>query len=244
MLVLLPPSESKAPGGRGAPLRTESLSFPSLNPVRARLMDSLRTLSSNVAVARKVLKLSEHQDAELANNLVIHESPTRPAIQRYTGVLYEGLDYASLSATARRRADRTLVVSSALFGAVRPRDPIPAYRLSGGATLPDLGPLRSVWRQSLVPVLADAELVLDLRSAAYQALAPVPDAVTVRVLSVRPDGSRTVVSHHNKSHKGRLARALCTAARPARSVNDVITAAREADLRLSVVDRRTLELLV
>ena len=51
-------------------------------------------------------------------------------------------------------------------------------------------------------------LVVDLRSGSYAALAPVPGAVTVQVLSERPDGTRTVVSHFNKAHKGRLARLL------------------------------------
>ena len=53
-------------------------------------------------------------------------------------------------------------------------------------------------------------LVVDLRSGSYAALAPVPGAVTVQVLSERPDGTRTVVSHFNKAHKGRLARLLAT----------------------------------
>ena len=37
-----------------------------------------------------------------------------------------------------------------------------------------------------------------------------PGAVTVQVLSERPDGTRAVVSHFNKAHKGRLARLLAT----------------------------------
>jgi cytoplasmic iron level regulating protein YaaA (DUF328/UPF0246 family) len=53
-------------------------------------------------------------------------------------------------------------------------------------------------------------LVVDLRSGSYAALAPVPGAVTVQVLSERPDGGRAVVSHFNKAHKGRLARLLAT----------------------------------
>ena len=42
MLVLLPPSEGKASGGRGAPLDLARLSHPALNPVRARLVDALQ----------------------------------------------------------------------------------------------------------------------------------------------------------------------------------------------------------
>jgi cytoplasmic iron level regulating protein YaaA (DUF328/UPF0246 family) len=52
--------------------------------------------------------------------------------------------------------------------------------------------------------------VVDLRSGSYAALAPVPGAVTLEVLSERPDGTRAVVSHFNKAHKGRIARLLAT----------------------------------
>ncbi len=51
---------------------------------------------------------------------------------------------------------------------------------------------------------------MDLRSGSYQALAPVPARWTVDVLSERADGSRAVVSHFNKAHKGRVARLLVT----------------------------------
>ena len=54
------------------------------------------------------------------------------------------------------------------------------------------------------------DLVVDLRSGAYAELAPVPGAVTVQVVSERPDGTRAVVSHFNKAHTGRLARVLAT----------------------------------
>jgi cytoplasmic iron level regulating protein YaaA (DUF328/UPF0246 family) len=104
-----------------------------------------------------------------------------------------------------------LAVGSALFGLVRASDAIPAYRLSAGSALPGLPTLRALWRPALTPVLAAVDdLVVDLRSGTYAALAPVPGAVTVEVLSERPDGSRSVVSHFNKAHKGRLARLLAT----------------------------------
>ena len=65
------------------------------------------------------------------------------------------------------------------------------------------------------PPAAVDDLVVDLRSGSYAALAPVAGAVTVEVLSERPDGSRAVVSHFNKAHKGRVARLLAlTTAEP------------------------------
>uniref|UniRef100_UPI000EAF7720 peroxide stress protein YaaA n=1 Tax=Escherichia coli TaxID=562 RepID=UPI000EAF7720 len=133
------------------------------------------------------------------------------ARERYTGVLHDALGLGSLTGTARRRAERSVVVASALFGLLRPADRVPAYRLSGGTTVPGVGGLAALWRPVLEPELAAARgLVVDLRSGAYAALAQVPGGVQVRVLR-EVDGRRTTVSHDNKWTKGRLARALCEA---------------------------------
>ncbi len=209
MLLLLPPSETKAPGGDGAPLDLAALTAPELTGVRTELVESLVKLTGDVPAARAALGLSPKQDAEIARNAELWTSPTRPAIERYTGVLYDALDVRSMTRAQRSRAGRRLAVGSALFGLVRAEDPIPAYRLSAGSALPGLPTLRAMWKPVLSPVLAAVdELVVDLRSGSYAALAPVPGAVTLEVLSERPDGSRSVVSHFNKAHKGRVARLL------------------------------------
>jgi cytoplasmic iron level regulating protein YaaA (DUF328/UPF0246 family) len=211
VLVLLPPSETKHPGGDGAPLDLTELATPELTPVRERLVGALVDLAADPADAREVLGLSEKQAPEVERNATLRTAPTMPALERYTGVLYDALDVRSLTRAQRARADRRLAVGSALFGLVRGTDVIPAYRLSAGTVLPGLPTLRALWKPALSPVLAaTGELVVDLRSGSYQALAPVPGAVTVDVLSERPDGSRSVVSHFNKAHKGRVARLLAT----------------------------------
>ncbi|SDN27586.1 hypothetical protein SAMN05660642_04474 [Geodermatophilus siccatus] len=211
MLVLLPPSETKAPGGDGAALDLAALSWPELTDVRAGLVTALAELAGDLPAARTALGLSAKQDDEIARNAELRVTPTMPALERYTGVLYDALDVRSLTRAQRARADRRLAVGSALFGVVRGTDPIPAYRLSAGSALPGLPTLRTLWRPALGPVLAGVdELVVDLRSGAYAALAPVPGAVTLEVLSERPDGTRAVVSHSNKAHKGRVARLLAT----------------------------------
>ena len=209
--MLLPPSETKHPGGTGAPLDLGALSSPELTPVRTQLVDAVVALAGDVPAARTALGLSASQDGEIARNAQLRTSPTMPAIERYTGVLYDALDVRSFTRAQRARASARLAVGSALFGLVRAEDAVPAYRLSAGSTLPGLPSLRSLWKPVLTDVLtATGELVVDLRSGAYAELAPVPDAVTVQVLSERPDGTRAVVSHFNKAHKGRLARLLAT----------------------------------
>ena len=204
VLVLLPPSETKAPR-RGRPTARPGRTVgPELTPVRTELVENLVKLADDVPAARAALGLSPKQDDEIARNAALWTSPTLPALHRYTGVLYDALDVRSMTRAQRARAGRRLAVGSALFGLVRAEDPIPAYRLSAGSALPGLPTLRAMWKPALSPVLAAVdELVVDLRSGSYAALAPVPGAVTVEVLSERPDGTRSVVSHFNKAHKGR-----------------------------------------
>ena len=226
MLVLLPPSESKAGGGRGGPLELDRLSHPALNPVRERLVAALQTAA--VEDPERLRAALSCPAGEVAHDAALTTSPTTPALRRYSGVLYEALSYATLSAAGTRRANGSLRVASALFGLLSPRDPVPTYRLSAGTSLPSVGSLAAAWRPVLEPELTGRRLVVDLRSGPYAALGRVPQAVQVRVLR-EVDGVRSVVSHDNKWTKGRLARELCE--RGARSVRDVAQAAEQiADL--------------
>src|SRR3712207_205372 len=136
VLVLLPPSETKAPGGDGAPLDLAALSWPELTGVRTGLVDTLVELAGDRAAARSALGLSERQDDEIARNAALRATPTAPALERYTGVLYDALDVRSLTRAQRARADRRLAVGAALFGVVRGTARIPAHRLSVGSALP------------------------------------------------------------------------------------------------------------
>jgi uncharacterized protein len=237
VLVLLPPSEGKAAGGTGPPLDLGALSFPALNPVRDRLVHALTTAARDEPeTLRCALGLSPRQRDAIDQDAALLTSATMPALERYTGVVYDNLDYRTLRGAARRRADRSLLVASPLFGLLRPRDRVPAYRLSAGTSLPGVGGLAAVWRPALEAVLGQAPgLVVDLRSGAYAALARLPRAVEVRVL--REDGGRrTVVSHDNKHTKGRLARALCE--HGARDLADVAEVGRACADDVEVDGRR------
>jgi hypothetical protein len=244
VLVLLPPSETKAEGGDGAPLELAALSFPELTPVRAKVADALVELANDVPASLAALGLSVRQEAEVARNRALHTSPTMPALRRYTGVLYDNLDVASLTRARWQRAAERLAVVSALFGLVRATDPIPAYRCSGGSTLPALGPLPAIWRPAMEPVLQEVdELIVDLRSGSYVALAKLPGAITVKVVTEGPGGKRLTVSHFNKAAKGRLARVLATAPTAPDSVRRLLTVANKAGIRLEQTGERQLELV-
>lgn len=238
MIVLLPPSETKHGGGDGPALDLDSLSSPALHPVRAALVDDLVGLAADPAKSRAALGLSASQDSEIERNAALWSAATMPALYRYTGVLYDALDITSLRGAAAARATRRLMVGSALFGLVRADDLIPAYRLSAGSKLPGRPTLASTWRPVLEPVLAGlatTDLIVDLRSGSYANLGKVPGAVTVDVVAEHDDGRRTVVSHFNKAHKGRLARALSTSRSDAGDAAAVAGIARRAGMR---VERR------
>jgi cytoplasmic iron level regulating protein YaaA (DUF328/UPF0246 family) len=215
MLVLLPPSEGKTAARRGKPLDLDQLSFPGLTSTRERVLEALVTLATlDPQRALSVLGLSPRQLDEVARDAVLETASTAAASRVYSGVLYEALDLMTLDASAKRRAQRQLVVSSALFGALRVGDRIPAYRLSGDATLPGVGSVSALWRDPLAAAMGEAAgrgLVVDLRSGVYAAMwRPTGEVagrtVAVRVLQELPDGSRKVVSHFNKATKGRLVR--------------------------------------
>ena len=244
MIVLLPPSETKRDGGGGSPLRLASLSSPELAALRTALVDELIDLAGDRPAARRALGISPAQDAEIDRNAALLSAPTMPAIDRYTGVLYDALDVGSLRGAAAVRARSRLAVGSALFGLLRADDAVPAYRLSATSRLPGSATLAARWRPALEPVLAalaEHELVVDLRSGSYAALGRLPGAVDVDVVAEHPDGKRTVVSHFNKAHKGRLARVLAGSRSEPDDAAAVARLARRAGMR---VERRGDELTV
>ncbi|WP_449351596.1 peroxide stress protein YaaA [Streptomyces shaanxiensis] len=233
MLVLLPPSEGKASSGRGAPLKLESLSLPGLNESREAVLDALVELcAGDEEKARDVLGLSEGLRGEVAKNLGLRTAGARPAGEIYTGVLYDALDLASLDAAAKRRAARSLLVFSGLWGAVRVTDRIPSYRCSMGVKLPGLGALGTHWRAPMASVLAEAAgngLVLDLRSSAYAAAWKPKGEVAGRTATVRVlhAPTRKVVSHFNKATKGRMVRSLLSAGVAPKGPAELVEALRE-----------------
>lgn len=213
MLILLPPSETKRAGGRGAPLGVATLALPSLAPQREAVIDALVSLSHDEERAARVLKLGATQRSEVAVNAALREAPTMAAVDRYTGVLFDALDAASVDAAARRWLGSHVLIHSAPFGPVGALDRIPAYRLGAATALPGVPPLRRLWRDAVTVALGELApgFVLDLRSEAYVGLGGVPGNVPsayVRIVTEGPDGAARALNHFNKHAKGALVRRL------------------------------------
>ncbi len=189
LAILLPPSEGKAAGGRGAPWRPGRGVLPQLDDARAQVLAALDPDGTGVRAAG-----------------------TRRALDRYTGVLYRELDAASLDSAARRRLTSSTLIASGLWGLVGPNDPIPDYRLKMGASLPGLGKLSTFWRPHLTAALQDRlagrvvwGLLPNEHAAAWD---PEQVAVTRRITVRFVTAEDTTVSHWNKLLKGSLVRHL------------------------------------
>ena len=226
MLVLLPPSETKTAGGEpGTSLDIGQLSFPVQNAVRSTLLQQVVELSGDEAAALTALKLGPKGAPEVQRNRDVLSSPVLPALERYTGVLFDALDLSSLPPSARSWVMDTVVVFSALLGVIRASDPIPAYRLSFDSKLSG-GPLASQWAVVGNAVWDEVPgFVLDLRSEGYRKLAPVPAdrGVFGALVKEGPLGSRPALGHANKSVKGTLVRALAESGAVFQSVQDVVS---------------------
>jgi cytoplasmic iron level regulating protein YaaA (DUF328/UPF0246 family) len=249
VLVLLPPSEGKAAGGDGPAVgRRPVLSTPDLARGRSDLLDALRRAARTdpAALARGLRVPAGVAAAALAADARARTAPTMPALDRYTGVVYQALGHASLTPASRRRAEDLVLVSSGLWGVVRGGDLVPDYRVPASGTVPGLGGVTAHWRGPLaaaMPGVVGDHAVLDLRSTDYSGMwRPTGElaerVVAVRVLAQRGAGTRrttSVVSFHAKTVKGLVVRHLVTSRR---RHTDPMAALRDAadalDLRVEL----------
>jgi cytoplasmic iron level regulating protein YaaA (DUF328/UPF0246 family) len=233
LAVLLPPSEGKAPGGRR----------PGWDPAGGRFGPALAGERRAVAEALAAVGGGDErllgargatlERARAANHELIG-APCLPAAHRFTGVVWDHLDLASLTVGERRRAAGAVVVVSALAGLVGPADPLPDHRLKLSASLPPLGRLSRHWREPLSKVLNDhlaGRLVIDLLPQEHAAAwAPQPDRYDLRRVALIDDRGQ-VGGHDAKAAKGLLARALLTADDPAAVLRTWSHGSYRADVR-------------
>ena len=212
MLILLPPSEGKSEPGGGDPVDLDSLVFAE-------------------GLGRQRRKLLRAVDPKL------RKAPAAPAAEIYTGVLYQRLDLAGLTAAARRRAAKRVLIASALWGFVRPTDRIPGYRLPPSTKLDGIGPLAAWWRPTLAAAMPDepGETIVDMRSGAYVAAWKPKHATLLPVRAFREEkGERKAVSHMAKAVRGDVARALLLAKREPKTHDEVAAVVADAGFRVEL----------
>jgi hypothetical protein len=248
VLILLPPSETKMDGGSSAlALDLSALSFPQLARSRRSALTGLREISRSVSGSMHALKLGPTQRFEIERNRAISTSAVMPAMDRYTGVLYDALGATTMDAAGREFLARTTVIHSALFGLIGAADPIPAYRFSHNTSIPGTS-LGAIWREANGTILRSRDdLVLDLRSESYVHLGPTgggPNSFFVRVVTEANGGTRRALNHFNKAGKGSLLRALALNGQQFSEVDELLVWADGAGVRLEPGASGELDLVV
>jgi cytoplasmic iron level regulating protein YaaA (DUF328/UPF0246 family) len=241
MIFLLPPSETKEPGGKK---KAKVLSHKELDKTRKLLQQALIEICKAPATAAKALKLGPKQLGEIQVNLDLASPNCLPALDRYTGTLYDALKEGGVTAGMRTRASKAVFIQSSLFGLISAGDEIPNYRLSAGSKLPGFN-LRSLWQEAHESLWSkySKEIVIDMRSNSYAVLAPVPKTLTCYTLDVVLEdkkGKRTRLNHFNKQAKGRLLRSALLFSPSPKTVADLEKVAKLANLKLEVTGRKLL----
>ena len=192
-LILIPPSEGKTPEGEGPPLGKTT------KPVK-EMVDRLRKYNGDWG---KLLGVKGNAlESGIEANRSILKSPTMPAIERYTGVVYQGIDYGTLSKKGSIFFDRHIRIVSAVFGLVEPERLIPDYKLKIEKLDAD-----KYWK----PILSEqigSTYVIDLLPNAHKKAVGYESGIEVDFV-VEKKGKRVSAGHFGKLIKGRFVRWLC-----------------------------------
>ena len=193
MLILLPPSEAKNQPISKARVNLNKLVFAKeLIAIRSRL------LTKALAAA-----------------------PAARTMDVYTGVLYQALDWNSLTPAAKAWGEKSVLITSAIFGVLRPSDLIPNYKAKIKT---------SDWKTALKPALDGlaADLVIDCRSSTYVGVWQSPPANTVAVRVFKKEkGKISVITHLSKKYRGELTRVLLKSGKPPETPSELLAIAEK-----------------
>ncbi len=205
--VLLPPSEGKAAGGDGPTWSVELGHFPELAARRAHIV---RALTKARGGDERLLGVGgSHLAAARLANKSLTTANSLPAWRRYTGVVWDAFDVASLAPIVKRRSMSSVVVVSGLLGLAALNDPTPEYRLKMGASLAPFGRLSTWWRPAVGEALTawgTRRFVVDLLPNEHRAACRTAQLHGVSVTFV--DRTGQIAGHDAKAAKGRLVRHL------------------------------------
>ena len=125
-----------------------------------------------------------------------------PAITVYTGILYQGLGWATLGESGQNRAQKSIAIISAKYGSLKCLDLIEPYKEKI-----DVAQMRTPITKALAAI--ESDLIIDCRSSTYQSVwtPPADKCVEIKVFS-KVDGVKKVITHMSKKTRGEVTRLL------------------------------------
>jgi len=209
MKILLAPSESKKSGGKHS-FDPYDLLFDTLSSKRKELLSLYTDIlqEGNMQTLSKMFGIKKESDIIMYKKDIMHE-PTFKAIERYTGVAFNYLDYLGLDAQAQNYIDKNVILFSNLFGPIKANDFIPEYKLKQGEAIANIKTEKFYYEHSahlMEEYLRDEE-ILDLRASFYDKFyKPTKPYTTLKFIK---EGK--VVSHWAKAYRGIVLREMAQA---------------------------------
>ncbi|MEA2018127.1 MAG: YaaA family protein [Campylobacterota bacterium] len=206
MKILLAPAETKKEGGESPSYNKSNFYFKSFQTTRDEIVNNYEQLLKNSTIEElsKWFGLKNLKECEKYSKSILTK-PTMKAIQRYTGVAFEAIDYDNLSKNEQNYCDDNVVLFSNLFGPLKAVDLIPDYKFKQGSELPNIDVIKRYKEDiklTLDTYLGDE--VIDLRAGFYDKFyKPTTSVITYKFLK---DGK--VVSHWAKHYRGYIVKAL------------------------------------
>jgi len=206
MKILLAPSETKRSGGTQA-FNPNALLFDTLAPTRIKLLHAYTNIiqQGNMQVLSKMFGIKKETEILKHKKELIHEL-TMKAIERYTGVAFEYLGYATLDTHAQDYIDKNVMLFSNLFGPILASDFIPEYKLKQGEAVGDIKTEKFYHAHAtmLIETYLAEEEILDLRAGFYNKFyKPNRPYTTLKFIK---EGK--VVSHWAKAYRGIVLRKI------------------------------------
>ena len=209
MKILFSPSETKTNKAFLPAINDKSFIFPYLYEKRIEVLQRYQDilLKQDINSLMLLLGIKGSQKCLALSHINLFSALTCKAIERYDGVAYDHLQYATLFEPAKNFIDNHLLIFSNLFGPLLAGENIPEYKLSQGETLEGFKPelfYKEVFSHSLDAMLED-EFIVDLRASFYEKFYTIKKPfVTAKFLK-----NGKVVSHFAKAYRGKMVRQLC-----------------------------------
>ena len=199
MKILIPPSEGKA---KVKPTKTlfgnTNFKFDrEVNQV-VRLLELIgdEDLRSVYGTSAEKALMFHRQNQDIFN------SPCAPAIERYTGVVYEHIEWGSLSGKAKDYMEKYIFIFSGLFGLLTPKTLIPDYKLKMNVLS-----LQHHWNPILTDALKEEKMIIDLLPQVHRkAYTPNKANVIFVDFLILNKGKKSAAGHFGKAVKGEFIR--------------------------------------
>ena len=196
MRYLIPPSEGKSK------IKDSDIKFKDTNFIFKKEVNQVVRLLDLLGEEDLTSIYGTSEEKSLAfhrQNQDIFNSYCSPAINRYTGVVYQHLNWDSFNTNEQKFMDKHFYIFSGLFGLVTPRTLIPNYKLKMNVLSLDYH-----WRETITNTLNDEDVVIDLLPQVHRK-AYVPGDNMIRVdFFVIKKGKKASAGHFGKAVKGQL----------------------------------------